>query len=239
MADRAQADRRGPRRRRTRPRRQDLRPRQLGHLAPEPPTGPAADARPRASRAREHDAEGRPADGTGALHRGRGPADHLRPADRGGRARAAALSVTAAVSRVAVAGSHWNAQLWSCSNYRAGMKSVWGRAPCLPIPVLDSVAAHARALGRTVVDDDLFLLALTCLQGTELAPRALMAEGIDSEQLLGLIKVSGDAPLDPARPLTFAPAYYQLEGRAQAFAAAHARQYRPFTHPRANASNSG
>ena len=62
-----------------------------------------------------------------------------------------------------------------------------------------------------MADDDLFLLALTCLQGTELAPRALMAEGIDSEQLLGLIKVSGDAPLDPARPLTFAPAYYQLE----------------------------
>jgi hypothetical protein len=37
---------------------------------------------------------------------------------------------------------------------------------------------------------------------------------------LALIKVGGDAPVDPPAALTFAPAYYTLEGRAQGFAAA-------------------
>jgi hypothetical protein len=100
------------------------------------------------------------------------------------------------------------------------MTSVWGRAPELPAFVLESVAAHARALGRTVADDDLFLMALTCLDEGRPARRVLDAEGIDARQLLAEIKVSGDAPLDPAAPLTFSPAYYALEGRTQGFAAA-------------------
>ena len=71
-----------------------------------------------------------------------------------------------------------------------------------------------------MADDDLFLLALTRLDERQVARRALRAESIDSARLLQSIRVSGDAVLDPAQPLTFAPAYYQLEGRAQGFAAA-------------------
>jgi hypothetical protein len=82
------------------------------------------------------------------------------------------------------------------------------------------VEAHARALGRTVADDDLFLVALTCLDEGRPVRRALAAERIDARRLLALIKVSGDAPLDPPAALTFAPAYYTLQGRAQGFAAA-------------------
>jgi hypothetical protein len=100
------------------------------------------------------------------------------------------------------------------------MTSVWGRAPTLPFAILDSVATHARALGRTVADDDLFLVALTCLDKRRPARRVLAAEGIDSRRLLALIKVGEDAALDPPAALTFAPAYYALEGRAQGFAAA-------------------
>jgi hypothetical protein len=100
------------------------------------------------------------------------------------------------------------------------MTSVWGRAPWLPFAILDAVAAHARALGRTVADDDLFLVALTCLDEGRPVRRALAAERIDARRLLALIKVGGDAPVDPPAALTFAPAYYTLEGRAQGFAAA-------------------
>jgi hypothetical protein len=71
-----------------------------------------------------------------------------------------------------------------------------------------------------VADDDLFLMALTCLDEGRPARRVLDAEGIDARQLLAEIKVSGDAPIDPAAPLTFSPAYYALEGRTQGFAAA-------------------
>jgi hypothetical protein len=94
------------------------------------------------------------------------------------------------------------------------MTSVWGSAPELPLVILESVAAHARSLGRTVADDDLFLVALTCLDARQPARRVLAAEGIDSRQLLALVKARGDIPVDPAAPLTFAPAYYALQGRA-------------------------
>jgi hypothetical protein len=36
---------------------------------------------------------------------------------------------------------------------------------------------------------------------------------------MSLIKVAGDGALDPAQPMTYAPAYYLLKGRAQGFAA--------------------
>jgi hypothetical protein len=36
---------------------------------------------------------------------------------------------------------------------------------------------------------------------------------------MSLIKVRGDGALDPAQPMTYAPAYYLLKGRAQGFAA--------------------
>lgn len=90
----------------------------------------------------------------------------------------------------------------------------------LPGGLLESVAAHARDLGRAVALDDLFLLAIAELDETQPARRALAAEGITAARLLANVRVGGDGPLDPPTGLTFAPAYYALEGRAQGFAAA-------------------
>jgi hypothetical protein len=97
--------------------------------------------------------------------------------------------------------------------------SVWGRSPELPERVLDAVHRQACALGRTVASDDLFLLAISELDDAQPARRALAAGGIDSARLMAHIKVEGDAPLDPAEGLHYAPAFYLMLGRAQAFAA--------------------
>jgi hypothetical protein len=98
------------------------------------------------------------------------------------------------------------------------MTSVWGRCPPLPRAVRDRASAHARSLGRQVADDDLFLVAVAGLHEGRPARRALAAEGIDEDRLLSMVRVSGDGP--PAVGLTFSPAYFKLEGRAQGFAAA-------------------
>jgi hypothetical protein len=98
------------------------------------------------------------------------------------------------------------------------MTSVWGRCPPLPRAVCDRASAHAFSLGREVAADDLFLVAVAGLDEGQPARRALAAEGIDEDRLLSIVRVGGDGP--PAVPLTFSPAYFQLEGRAQAFAAA-------------------
>jgi hypothetical protein len=100
------------------------------------------------------------------------------------------------------------------------MTSIWGRCPQLPSRILELVAAHAGDLGRTVASDDLFLLAIAELHETQPARHALEAEGINAERLLASVRVGGDGPLDPAAGLTYAPAYYAMEGRAQGFAAA-------------------
>ena len=100
------------------------------------------------------------------------------------------------------------------------MMSIWGRRPQLPVRILELVASHTRALGRTVASDDLFLLAIAELDEAQPARRALAAEGITAERLLANVRVGGDGPLDPAAGLTFAPAYYAMEGRAHGFAAA-------------------
>jgi hypothetical protein len=99
------------------------------------------------------------------------------------------------------------------------MKGVWGESPKMPRDLLDVVFSTARRLGRQVASDDLFLLALTELPGDSAARQALEAEGVDGERLLEEIRTGGDGP--PAREggLTFAPAFYSMEGRAQAFAA--------------------
>jgi hypothetical protein len=86
------------------------------------------------------------------------------------------------------------------------MTSARGRCPKLPARLLDGVHAHALALGRVVASDDLFLLAISCLDEAQPARRALAAEGIDSRRLMSLIKVGGDGALDPAQPITYAPA---------------------------------
>jgi hypothetical protein len=64
------------------------------------------------------------------------------------------------------------------------MTSVWGRCPELPVRLLDGVHAHALALGRVFASDDLFLLAIACLDEARPARRALAAEGIDSRRLM-------------------------------------------------------
>jgi hypothetical protein len=98
--------------------------------------------------------------------------------------------------------------------------SVWAESARLPSAVLDGAARHARQLGRGVASDDLFLLALADLDGSQPAGRALAAVGVSSERLLPYIRTSGDDSDRPSeRGLRFAPAFYTLQGLAQGFAA--------------------
>jgi Clp amino terminal domain, pathogenicity island component len=100
-----------------------------------------------------------------------------------------------------------------------GVTSIWGRCPQLPDRILELVAAHAGELGRTVASDDLFLVAIAELHETQPARQALAAEGINAGRLLAYVRVGGDGPLDHPAGLTYPPAYYAMEGRAQGFAA--------------------
>lgn len=90
----------------------------------------------------------------------------------------------------------------------------------MPRQVWDGACARALELGRDVVSDDLFLLALTGLDEAQPARRALELEGVDAQVLLAKIRTGGDRPADASTPLTFSPAYYSFHGRAQGFAAA-------------------
>ncbi len=100
------------------------------------------------------------------------------------------------------------------------MQSAWGRTAHLPRRVLDLVVARAQGLGREVASDDLFLLALTELDEADLARQALAAEGINREIVLNEIRTDGDRPVDAPAGLTYAPAFYTMQGWAQGFAAA-------------------
>jgi hypothetical protein len=90
----------------------------------------------------------------------------------------------------------------------------------VPARIHDLVRIRAQDLGREVASDDLFLLALTGLDEDDVARRALAAEEITAERLLPEIRTSGDGPVDAPAGLTFAPAYYSMEGRAQGLTAA-------------------
>jgi hypothetical protein len=96
-------------------------------------------------------------------------------------------------------------------------EAVPSRAPVEVVSVVLTPSAPRTV--RLVASDDLFLSAITCLDEAQPARRALAAEGIDSRRLMSLIKVGGDGALDPAQPMTYAPAYYLLKGRGQGFAA--------------------
>jgi Clp amino terminal domain, pathogenicity island component len=100
------------------------------------------------------------------------------------------------------------------------MRSVWGRSPQIPGWILDAVAAHASQLGRTIISDDLFLLALTELDEATRARRALAAAGVNTAAVLAEIRVAGDRSLPVQPPLQFAPASYTMHGRAEGFAVA-------------------
>jgi hypothetical protein len=98
--------------------------------------------------------------------------------------------------------------------------SVWAESARLPFAIFKAANRHARQLGRAVVSDDLFLLALTELDEDQPARRALAAAGVSSERLLPNIRTTGDAVRERlGEGLHYAPAYYTLQGLAQGFAA--------------------
>lgn len=100
------------------------------------------------------------------------------------------------------------------------MTSVWAESARLPFAIFKAANRHARQLGRAVVSDDLFLLALTELDEDQPARRALAAAGVSSERLLPNIRTTGDAVRERlGEGLHYAPAYYTLQGLAQGFAA--------------------
>jgi hypothetical protein len=100
------------------------------------------------------------------------------------------------------------------------MKSPWGQRPLLPREVHEGVVSAAKRLGRQVASDDLFLLAIAELPGDSAARQALGAEGVDAERLLAVIRTGGDGPSELEGGLTYAPAFYSMQGRAEGFAAA-------------------
>jgi hypothetical protein len=100
------------------------------------------------------------------------------------------------------------------------MKRPWGERPLLPRDVLDGVHSAAGRLGRHVASDDLFLLAIAELPDDSAARQVLEAEGLDADRLLTEIRTGGDGPSGLEGGLTYAPAFYSMQGRAEAFASA-------------------
>jgi len=100
------------------------------------------------------------------------------------------------------------------------MKWPWGERPGLPPALMSEVAELARGLGRQVAGDDLFLLALTKRQDDPPARRALQEEGVDDARVLDAIRTSGDGSSDGEAGVTFSPASYMLQGRAEGIAMA-------------------
>jgi hypothetical protein len=101
------------------------------------------------------------------------------------------------------------------------VSSVWAESARLPSAVVSRAVRLAREYRRAVVTDDLFLLALTELDESQPARRALAAVGVSSERLLPQIRTAGDdAGRGSAGGMLFSPAYYTLQGLAQGFAAA-------------------
>lgn len=100
------------------------------------------------------------------------------------------------------------------------MRSITGRSGYLPLAVSQRAGQHAIDLGRLVMGDAFLLLALLELDAAPPARRALEAEGVTRDRVLEWIRVSGDASDDQPRGVTYSPATYTVQGRAEAFAAA-------------------
>ncbi len=100
------------------------------------------------------------------------------------------------------------------------MKSVTGNHRQLPRRLSQLAADHAIALGRDVMGDDLLLLALLELERDQPARRALEAAGVTRERVLDRIRASGDESTGKRGGVTYSPATYTLQGRAEGFAAA-------------------
>ncbi len=99
------------------------------------------------------------------------------------------------------------------------MRTVRGEWRRLPGAVEKAATDIARTLHRQVASDDLFLLALAGLDRRPPARQALEAEGVTVERLRERIVTWGDDPAPPPTHLTYAPAYYSMCARAEAFAA--------------------
>lgn len=83
------------------------------------------------------------------------------------------------------------------------------------------VGEWARRLGRPVAGDDLFLLGMTELPPEEPARRALEAEQLDSSRILdGIQTTLGVGTEEVEGGITFTPAVYTMNGRAEGFSAA-------------------
>lgn len=68
--------------------------------------------------------------------------------------------------------------------------------------------------------DDLLLVALLELDPDQPARRALEAEGVTQERVLDRIRAVGDGSAEKPRGVTYSPATYTIQGRAEGFAAA-------------------
>lgn len=100
------------------------------------------------------------------------------------------------------------------------VKSVTGSHWHLPRRLSQAAAQHASALGRDIMSDDLVLLALLELSADQPARRALEEAGVTHERVLDDIHQWSDDSPDRPDGVTYSPAMYTIQGRAEAFAAA-------------------
>ena len=96
------------------------------------------------------------------------------------------------------------------------VRSDWRR---LPAPVEKTVTDLGVELHRQVLGDELFLVALTRLDADSASRQALEAAGVTADVLLDRIRTRGDGGTSTKLGMTYAPAYYLMHGRADAFAA--------------------
>lgn len=90
----------------------------------------------------------------------------------------------------------------------------------MPRRITQAAAHHARELGRDVMSDGLLLVGLLELDPEQPARRALECERVTVERVLEQIRVSGDERAAESRGVTYSPASYTIQGRAEGFAAA-------------------
>jgi catechol 2,3-dioxygenase-like lactoylglutathione lyase family enzyme len=95
------------------------------------------------------------------------------------------------------------------------VRSDWRR---LPTAIEKRVFDVAIELGRPVVDDDLFLLALTHLGETSPVRQVLDEVGMTEDLLLANIRTGGDGEREPKGGFTYGPSYYGMHARAEAYA---------------------
>jgi hypothetical protein len=98
------------------------------------------------------------------------------------------------------------------------VRTVRAKRPQLPGRVHKAVTELGIELRRQVLGDDLFLLALARLSPESPARQVLEAEGVTADVLLANIRTGGDGGTSAKLGLGYSPAYYEMHGRADAFA---------------------